>query len=189
MFFASTELVPFLQMPAISQFYNFLLLKRRSNRRIFKFFYRNGFPSFVAYIVVWVILLICNVVFLYNLYFKYVILQPIVYMALSNVWIVNLVLNILLETHFVLPVPLMLTTSMIILGFAYSPFVPSDWVEGYATTLVAKTFLVHLWAIFVLWLQKRHGSLFFLPRRFRTRVFDYFIRQLDFKAQQLCNEY
>ena len=60
-----------------------------------------------------------------------------------------------------------------------TPFTPSFWVDGYGLDLTAKMAVAHSVPIFILFLQKKYGSRFFLPNRFRSMVFDQFLKSVD----------
>ena len=126
---------------------------------------------------------------LYSLFFRYVILCPLGYALMSNIWAVNILLNCVLRIRYMIPAPLMVAYSMIICGFGCSPFMPSDWVEGFGLDLMVKVFLVHLITIAVLCVQHYYGSLFFLPQRFRKRLLDTYLKQIEIKDQQNKHEY
>ena len=154
-----------------------------------KLFGRTQLLKGIVPLVCFILHLAWSILFVYNLYFIYVIQQAVVYVVLNNVWALNLILNIAFQTWFILSEWLMVTYSSILCIVSYFIFTLSNPTNGYNLSLLYITIIVNLSAIMILEIQEQLGSRFFLPRKYRKRLFDHFIKRLDMNNPQASSEY
>ena len=134
--------------------------------------------SFMAYLILWIIgfVLICFI--LNSVVIYYILFNPTVYLILSNIYFINIALNII-GRSWVSDHPSSIVLKSLFIGiYPFTKLGPNLWVEGYNKAWLINYFIFQSIQIIIISLQWRYGSLFFLPGKCRKKTYDIYVKQL-----------
>lgn len=115
----------------------------------------------------------------YPYFLNYAMMNENLYLGLSNVWVTNILLNLTFRSRSGLNVIPSLAFSFLLCVFPSLHIIDTKFWDPFSFSFYMKFILLHCVQIVILTLQKRFGSYFFLPSRWRRRVYDKFVKSIN----------
>ena len=117
--------------------------------------------------------------FIYRFFSNFILLNESTYLFWSNVWLFNIILNIILRTRTYTNIGSRVMFSIILIVYPALNIVSEKLWTPFSMNFYFKWTAYHSIQIIFLSLQYFYGSLFFLPQKYRRRVYDKFIKKLN----------
>lgn len=131
---------------------------------------RGPFVFWIAY----ALMVIIGLIYLGSFIFNGIYMHPRNYLLISNVYWVNILWNAIAKKT-ISDSPLSIWFNGVFLGLYPMTFLgPSMWIDGFDAQWLFTFVMLQTTILFVITLQLRFGSRFFLPSRFRTTIYDRF---------------
>lgn len=116
---------------------------------------------------------------MYKYFITYVFMVQSVYLLISNVWIFNILINLLCRMRMAFNTLTMSLFSFILLIYPYLQVIDENFVDPFNIEFYVRFIIYQTIQILVLTMQKYYGSRFFLPNKCRARKYDKFTKALD----------
>lgn len=148
--------------------------------------YKPEDVTLTAYITIWIVYPTLVLIFLGRYLIYYLYFSPFMYMFMYNApYVINIITNAI-GKRTISDFPL----SIFINAFyaAYYPFSyygPSWWVEEYNFQWFMKFMVIQGIIIVLITCQILFGSRFMLPKRFRTKVYDKYVKYIKFNSTEV----
>lgn len=143
----------------------------------------NQTGNYIFYFMHWLILI--NLI--YEPICRYVFTSKTLYFILSNIWMINIGLNFVFRVKFTQFVGFQVFASMLICFFQVEYFNIDASKNNYNMSYVLTLFIVHLIQIWILQLQNKKGSHFWLPSKWKPRVYQKYLKKCtDLEENLVC---
>lgn len=114
----------------------------------------------------------------YEKYLIFVLLNPRNYLFLSNIWVVEIFLNVLLRTRDSIPTPKKILFSLLLLLYPLMGVNKLRLKDHYDIEFYIVFIILHSIQIWILYIQTTHGSRFFLPGTLRTKLYEKITKEI-----------
>ena len=146
--------------------------------------------SLISYLMTWIVGFVF-ILFIFNsMVLYYVLFNPTIYFILSNPYIINIVMNIIGRSCVSDHPASMILNSLFIGIFPFTKLGPYRWADGYNHTWLIIYLMFQSVQIIILSLQWKLGTLFFLPNKWRRKLYDKYTKQLiqnEYSCNFICN--